>query len=83
MLQLVLYTTLWFDNTHVNYKIYQCPIAKKYVFKPTAESSRQPLFQVFKRSGQWIFDNMSNSAVQEQAIEDIENISKMKNVPLL
>jgi hypothetical protein len=83
MLQLVLYTTLWVENTHVSYKVYYCPLEKKYVFRPSLLADRYPLFHAWKKRGQWIFENMAIPAVQEQAIEDIENISKMKKVPLL
>ena len=73
MMKLMLYTTLEVQGRAIAYKIFYNLDENKYFIKPDGLSFNLPRFQIWRNKRRWYFEGLEDKAVQEQAIEVMEN----------
>jgi hypothetical protein len=74
MMQFLLLTSLQIGGQEISYKLYFDPREQKYFYKPEAATLRYPSFYVWQLQGAWNFEPLSDTCVQSQAAQQIEQL---------
>jgi hypothetical protein len=83
MMKLLLYTTLFVDSRLVAYKIYFNPENERYLFKPTLAGQGSPTICIGRSGEGWQFEGCHDNHTRSQVMEDIKNLKRLRQKPIL